>query len=94
MLRSFIARVRGDLAETLALAQRALDQVPAGKQTLRAGAALNCGWAYARRGESAAAIEALKEASTLAGMAPASIQDVVHHSDGGGFWPVACTTRG
>jgi len=66
LLRSLIAHVRGDLAETLALAQRALEQLPGDKQTLRAAAALNSGWAYARRGESAAAIPALREASTLA----------------------------
>jgi LuxR family maltose regulon positive regulatory protein len=66
LLRSLIAHVRGDLAETLALSQRALEQLPAGKQTLRALAALSSGWAHVRRGETAAAIPALTEASTLA----------------------------
>ncbi|HEX9370311.1 MAG TPA: LuxR C-terminal-related transcriptional regulator, partial [Roseiflexaceae bacterium] len=66
LLRSFIPHERGDFAETLALAQRALEQLPADKQTWRAAAALNSGHAYARRGETAAAIQALREASTLA----------------------------
>jgi LuxR family transcriptional regulator, maltose regulon positive regulatory protein len=66
VLRSTIVREQGDLTETLALARRALDLLPAGEQTWRAGAAFMSGWAYARRGETAAAIEALREASTLA----------------------------
>ena len=66
LLRSLIARVRGDLAETLALSQRALEQLPAAEQTWRAGAAFMSGWAHARRGKTAAAIPALTEASTLA----------------------------
>jgi len=66
LLRSLIAHARGDLAETLALSQRALDHLPADQQTLRALAALSSGWAHTRRGETAAAIPALTEASTLA----------------------------
>ena len=66
VLRSVIARERGDFAETLALAQRALEQLPADKQTWRAGAAFMSGWVHLRRGESAAAIPALMEASRLA----------------------------
>ncbi len=66
LLHSLIAHVRGDLAETLALSQHALGQLPTAEQTLRACAALNSGWAHVRRGETAAAIPALTEASTLA----------------------------
>jgi ATP/maltotriose-dependent transcriptional regulator MalT len=65
-LRSTVARLQGDSAGTLALAQRALDHLPADRQAMRAGAALNSGVAYLQRGDTAAARQALAAASTLA----------------------------
>jgi LuxR family maltose regulon positive regulatory protein len=66
LLRSLIAHGRDDFDETLALSHRALEHLPADNKTWRAGATLLTGWAYARRGETAAALAALTQASTLA----------------------------
>ncbi len=65
LLRSMIARFRGDAASTLALAQQALAQLALDNHGFRAGAAINIGVASIWCGELAAAKVALAEAAAL-----------------------------
>src|SRR6266545_2082939 len=65
LLRSMIARFRGDAASTLALAQQALAQLALDNHGFRAGAAINTGVASIWCGELAAAKVALAEAAAL-----------------------------
>ncbi len=61
-LRSILARFRGDLAQSLALAQQALYQLPENAFALRAAAAMNIGSVYFWQGDRVAASEALGNA--------------------------------
>ncbi|MBC8075078.1 MAG: hypothetical protein H7Y32_03300, partial [Chloroflexales bacterium] len=65
LLRSTIARGRGDDAATLALAQQALDVLPVDAPAAQAGAKINIGIVLLRQGKLAQGIEALQETTRL-----------------------------
>jgi LuxR family transcriptional regulator, maltose regulon positive regulatory protein len=65
VLRSAIARFRGDMAQSLALAQQALEKLPANEYVLRAAALMNVGVAYLSRGDSVEGQRLLSEAISL-----------------------------
>ncbi|MEJ2209843.1 MAG: LuxR C-terminal-related transcriptional regulator, partial [Anaerolineae bacterium] len=73
-VRAYVAGVRGDLVQAVALAQQALALLPAGNLVVRAIVAQNLGVAYHWSGDPAAAIQALGEAVALSRAAGQSSQ--------------------
>ncbi|MCC6457334.1 MAG: helix-turn-helix transcriptional regulator [Caldilineaceae bacterium] len=65
VLRSAIARFRGEMAQSLALAEQALEKLPANEYVLRAAAVMNVGVAHLRRGDSSEGEQLLAEAISL-----------------------------
>jgi LuxR family maltose regulon positive regulatory protein len=73
-VRAYVASVRGDLTQAVALAQRALALLPADDLIVRAIVTQNLGVAYHWSGDPAAAIQALTEAVALSRAAGQSSQ--------------------
>jgi LuxR family maltose regulon positive regulatory protein len=73
-VRAYIAGVRGDLTQAVALSQQALALLPAGNLVVRAIVVQNLGVAYHWSGEPAAAIQALTEAVAFSRTAGQSSQ--------------------
>jgi LuxR family maltose regulon positive regulatory protein len=73
-VRAYVAGVRGDLTQAVALSQRALALLPAENLVVRAIVAQNLGVAYHWNGDPAAAIQALTNAVALSRAAGQSSQ--------------------
>jgi LuxR family maltose regulon positive regulatory protein len=73
-VQAYVAGVRGDLTQTVALSQRALALLPAENLVVRAIVAQNLGVAYHWSGDPAAAIRALTDAVALSRAAGQSFQ--------------------